>query len=359
MQKISLLLFIAVLAAAQAPPPAQPQQPKVAESDAPISVTFKFLLAPVTVTDRSGNFVPDLTVYDFRLTDNGKPQRITQDVTSHPISMVVLIQANADVEKILPQVQKLASVFESLVIGPDDEMAVIAFDHRAQTLTGFTQDPVQIDKAFKKLSPGSYTAALNDASMEGINLLRNRPTTRRRVMVMISENRDKGSGMSVREVLTAADFAEVYIYSIDISQLVAALTSKAQPNRPSNLPPGAEHLPMGITNTATTDSQMNMGNWVPALKDVFDMVKGVFVPDPLDVYTRYTGGRQYSFKTQKTLEHDVAQLGNELHSQYLITYAPDNLDESGFHHIVVSVMKPGLTVRTRDGYWVAAKPLAK
>jgi len=348
MRSIGLLVMIASLAAAQDPPP------KVAESDRPIIETFKFVLAPVTVTDRSGSFVPGLTVYDFRLFDNAKPQRITEDVTSHPISMVVVIQANSDVEKVLPQIQKLSSVFETLVLGPDDEIAVLAFDHRIQTLTGFTSDPVQIDQAFKKLKPGSYTAALNDATMEGINLLRNRPTSRRRIMVQIAENRDKGSGMSVREGLTAADFAEVYIYSIDISQLVAALTSKAQPNRPSTLPPGAEHLPMGTVNTATTESQTNMGNWVPALKDVFDAVKGVFVPDPLDVYTRYTGGRQYSFKTQKQLERDVAQLGNELHSQYLLQYAPNDLDEAGFHHIIVNVMKPGLSVRTRDGYWVAA-----
>jgi VWFA-related protein len=283
---------------------------------------------------------------------------------------VVVVQANADVEKILPQIQKLSSVFESLVLGPDDELAVMAFDHRVQTLTGFTSDTAQIDKAFKKLGcsgtmtanqagclgVGSYTAALNDASMQAINLLRSRPTTRRRILVQIAENRDKGSGMSVREVITAADFAEVYIYAIDISQLVAALTSKAQPNRPAGLPPGAEHLPMGTTSTPTIESQNNLGNWVPALKDIFDMVKGVFVPDPLDVYTRYTGGRQYSFKSQKALEHDVAELGNELHSQYLLQYAPNNLDEAGFHHIVVSVMKPGLSVRTRDGYWVAAKP---
>ncbi len=234
MRSIGLLVMIASLAAAQDPPP------KVAESDRPIIETFKFVLAPVTVTDRSGSFVPGLTVYDFRLFDNGKPQRITEDMASHPISMVVVIQANSDVEKVLPQIQKLSSVFETLVLGPDDEIAVLAFDHRIQTLTGFTSDPVQIDQAFKKLKPGSYTAALNDATMEGINLLRNRPTSRRRIMVQIAENRDKGSGMSVREGLTAADFAEVYIYSIDISQLVAALTSKAQPNRPSTLPPGAE-----------------------------------------------------------------------------------------------------------------------
>jgi hypothetical protein len=56
------------------------------------------------------------------------------------------------------------------------------------------------------------------------------------------------------------------------------------------------------------------------------------------------------------LDREVAQLGNELHSQYLLTYSPNNQAEGGYHHIVVEVNKPGLTVRTRDGYWLAAKP---
>ena len=77
-------------------------------------------------------------------------------------------------------------------------------------------------------------------------MLRTRPINRRRVVILIAENRDKGSEIKkVREVLTEAEFANVVFYSIDISQLISALTSKAQPNRPNTLPPGAEHLPMG------------------------------------------------------------------------------------------------------------------
>jgi VWFA-related protein len=333
------------------------QQPKDDPKEQSISVTFQYVLAPVTVTDHSGAFVPGLTPYDFRLYDNGKAQKITEDIATHPLSMVVAIQANADVEKILPSIQRLSSVFENLVIGDDGEMAVLAFDHRIQTMTGFTNDTAQIDAAFKKLHPGSYTAALNDATLAGINLLKTREKSRRKILVLISENRDKGSSIHVREVLTEADFSEVYIYSVNISQLIAALTSKAQPNRPNTLPPGGSGIPLpgGQVYTPTTESQNNMGNWIPALKDIFDAAKGVFVPDPLDIYTKYTGGRQFSFKTQKALEHDVAQIGDELHSQYLLTYHPNNVTEGGFHHIVVEVQKPGLQVRTRDGYWLAAK----
>jgi hypothetical protein len=63
------------------------------------------------------------------------------------------------------------------------------------------------------------------------NLLRKRPATRQPVLILISEGRDKGSMTEVREVLTAAEFGNVIIYSLNVSQFVAALTSPAQPPR--------------------------------------------------------------------------------------------------------------------------------
>src|SRR5882724_1378651 len=176
MPKLTALFCTAVLLVGQTPP-----KPESQDGEHVIRETFKFVLVPVTVTDKAGNFVNGLTQYDFRLLDNGKQQRITEDVASHPISLVVAIQANNDVEKILPSIQKLGSVFEQLVVGENGELAVLAFDHRIQTLADFTSDTEKIDMAFKKLKPGSTTMALNDAAMEGINMLKRRPETRRRV----------------------------------------------------------------------------------------------------------------------------------------------------------------------------------
>ncbi len=352
MRKLLVSVCAAGLLSAQNPT----LQDSAPGGDKPIIITTHNVLVPVTVLDRAGSSVPGLTVYDFRLFDNTKPQAIAEDMAQHPLSVVVAIQANSDVEKILPNIMKQASALESLVLGADGEVAVLAFDHRIQTLTGFTSDESQIDLAFRKLKPGSYTAMLNNATLAGIDLLKTRPFERRRVLLLISENRDKGSDIGAREVLTEAEINNVIIYSMNVSQLLAALTGTPQPNRPDNRPPGSVFLGGGNVNTPTTESQMDMGNWVPALKDIFIAAKGVFVRDPLDVYTRYTGGRECGFKTDKALANCVAQIGDELHSQYLLSYRPTNMSEGGFHHIVVQVTKPGLEVRTREGYWIAAKP---
>jgi hypothetical protein len=60
--------------------------------------------------------------------------------------------------------------------------------------------------------------------------------------------------------------------------------------------------------------------------------------------------------SQKDLEKITTALGEELHSQYLLSYTPNNLDEGGFHEIRVVVTRPNLEVRTRPGYWIAARP---
>ncbi len=335
-----------------------PHDPAGDPNDAQFTTRVTNVLVPVTVQDRNHNTIPGLTTYDFRLLDNNRPQKISEDLAQHPLSVVVVIQANMDDEKILPKIVKQSSTLESLVVGADGEVAVISFDHRIQTLSGFTSDESQIDLAFQKLKPGSYSAALNDATLAGISLLSKRPPNRRRVLLIISQNRDKGSKAKAREVLTEAEVANVIMYSMNLSQLLEALTSTPQPNRPDNRPPGSVYMGGGNTNTPTTESQMNMGNWVPAFKDVFDAAKGVFLKDPLDVYANYTGGRQCGFKTDKALAACVAQIGDELHSQYLLSYSPgdDTPTEGGFHHIVVEVLKPGLIVRAREGYWSASKP---
>lgn len=321
------------------------------------SITTHIVMTPVTVTDRGGNVVNNLTPKDFRLTDNGKVQSITEDVAVHPISMVIAVQANAEVEKMLPAIQKVGSAISAQILGDDGEAAVIEFDHRIQTLSDFTSDPDKLSAALKKLKAGSGSSRLNDATIESVNLLRRRPVSRRRILLLIAESRDNGSELKAREVLSAAEFADVVIYAIDISKFVASVTAPPSANRSvlDNRPPGAVYAqgPGGGVETPTTISQNNMGNWAPVIKDIYDMAKGIFIPPPLEVYTTYSGGQQYAFKTQRELERAVSDLGEELHSQYLLTYVPNNQSEAGYHNIVVQVLRPDMKVRARDGYYWA------
>jgi VWFA-related protein len=319
-------------------------------------ITTRVVSVPVSVTDRSGNFVNGLTPYDFELFDNGRPQIITEDVASHPISLVIVIQANSSVEMFLPKIRRLGNLVEAQLLGESGEVAVISFDHKNHLLLPFTSEPGKLSGALtaEKLRAGSYTAAVNDAMMEAVNLLKNRPPDRRRVIMVIAKNESRGSEISTREVMSAMDFAQVAVYPIDISKILSELTATPQYNRPNAIPPEARPITAGVIQTPTTDSQTEVGNWVPLIKDIFDVAKGIFVPNPLSVYSRYTGGHQYSFATQADLDKAVNRIGATLHSEYLLTYRP-NTEEPGFHQIKVQVKHRDLSITTRDGYYTAGK----
>lgn len=329
-----------------------------AKSDPTIIQTVKFVMVPVTVTTRDGTIISGLTPNDFRVLDNGKPQRFTTDLTTNPLSLVIAVQATTNMEKLLPQVQKLGSLLEAQVLGEDGEAAIIAFDHRIQKLADFTSDSAQLTAALKKLKTGSTSSRLNDAAMEGIRLLKARPASRRRALLLISEPHDHGSELRVREVLSEADFAGIAIYTVNVSSIVANGTASPSAARSvlDNRPPGAVALPAGVIETPTTQMQNNMGNWVPLMKEVFTSAVDVFKKNPSEIYTEYTGGRGFAYGNQKELDRALSSIGEELHTQYLLTYSPNNQNEAGFHNIVVQVTKPDLKIRARDGYYIAGKP---
>ena len=346
-QKLLSLVCLAALVSAQEPVKPDPDKENI------IKVTTHVVLVPVSVTDHSGDFVNGLTPYDFELYDNGKPQRITEDITSHPISLVIVIQANSVVERFIPQIQKLGSLVEAQLLGETGEVSVLEFDHRFQWLLPFTSEPDKLGPALKKIKAGSSTAAVNDAVVRAIDALKTRDKTRRRVVMVIAENQNRGSEMKTREVLSEADFANVTIYPIDISKVISQLTATPQYNRPNAIPPEARPITAGVIQTPTTDSQTNMGNWVPLFVDIFDLAKNVFIPNPLTVFAKYTGGRSYNFASQHDLEQAVSKIGATLHSEYMLSYSlPDNL-EGGFHQIVVRVKHADLKITTRDGYYWA------
>ena len=336
-------LFVCVLAAGLLP----------AQNPPDFVERYTFVTAPVTVRDKKGRIVNGLTEADFQLFDKGIPQKVTEDLSIHPISMVVAVQASANMDKLLPNIRKIGNLVSQFVLGEQGELAVTAFDHRIKNMTGFTSDPDQISAAFTKIQTGSGTSHLNDAVMDAVHLLRNRPPDRRRILVLVAETRDYGSEVHQRDVMVDAGFAGVMIYSVEVSRLMTTLTSKAQAPRPNPVPPEAQRLPAGTVGTLTTDAQGQMGNYAPIFKGIKTAIKGVTGSNPQEIYTKFTGGRQYSYMNQKGLEESIADLGNEIHSQYLLTYLPSNRAEGGDHEIEVKVTRPGLEVRTRASYAIA------
>jgi len=364
MKLLSICALVGTLCLAQIQPgqvdPKRANKPD-ADADAPSASDFVVpvinVVAPTTVLDKNGNYINGLTLQDFTLYDKGVVQKISADVSFAPISLVIAVQRSNTVSEILPKIRKDGLLLANNVVGEDGEAAVLGFGNDVKLYQEFTSDPAKIEAAMKSLTPLGYNSRLNDAVAEGVRMLRGRDKGRRRVMLLIAEKRDKASEARVRETLRDAQFANVSIYFLDISNLVAQLTEKPEYPRPQSIPTTAQHLPANAVQTPTSvDSIYNNGNAVPLLQDIFKGIKGLFVDDAADVFTRYTGGKQYTFVKTKALERVTTALGEELHSQYLLAYSPSNKGEGGYHEIKVVINRPNLEVRTRPGYWSGPLP---
>jgi VWFA-related protein len=352
MSRFLLLLSLCGLLVGQ-----QDQQPQFP----PIRVTVDVVQAAVTVLDRNGNSVNGLLPNQFRMFDNNKEQDIhSVDVTYTPISLVVAIQANSRVDKILPQVNRIGNLLKPIILGDQGEAAVVAFDSRVRTLQDFTSDPEKIAKAVKSIQAGSQSSRLVDAVEAADRLLSNRNKDRRRILIVIGETRDFGSEASAREALIDLQLHNVTTYWLDMSHLMGILTAPAPDPRPDNNPPAMHTMPGGVPATPTTVAQMYGGNggraeFIPLMVEIFKDVKNIFKTSPAELFTKGTGGNEYSFYNQGQLERTINEIGDLLHSQYLISYSPNNRGEYGFHQLTVAIVDHDYRCQTRPGYWWASK----
>jgi VWFA-related protein len=341
----------------------RPPSPPDDQGTPDFTTTIQEVIVPVTVVDRNGAFISGIRRDQFRLFDDDQEQNIWVEETYTPISLVILVQANADVEGLLPQVNKIGSMIGPQVIGEQGEASVIAYDARIRTLQPFTSDFTQIAQAIRKIQPGSTSSRMVDAVVEGARQLRTRPRDRRRIMLLIGETRDLGSESRTRETLRYLQLSNISFYSVNMSRLMTTLTAPPKPGRPDPMLPAMRSMPMNVPPTPTSVAQMRGTNggraeFVPLMVEIFRDIKAIFKSNPVELFTKGTGGAEFSFAGQRALEEALSRIGEELGSQYTISYQPNNRDKFGFHEIRVHVVgNPQVDeVRTRPGYWLGPVP---
>jgi VWFA-related protein len=366
---LGMISSACVLAQAPAGPISQEPGLPPQQTPAPIRVRSVLVDTPVTVRNENGEMVHNLEERDFRVTDNGVPQKITHfDLGGDPISLVVVVERSERIASSLPKIRKAGILISQTVTGPTGEGAVVAYDDDVSTLLDFTNDGDALEKTISTMREGTWGTRLFDAMARGVQMLSEQPEAsetdlgRRRVMLVIGEAHDSGSEAKLGEVLRRAQLANVTIYAVGISSTKADLKRQPKPSGPAPVAPDGTYTapaPPGTVQTPTTgDTSQPQGGSLLALAVWAVMhAKDQVTSHQLEIAAEATGGMHVSTWKDRSIETVIDEMGGELHSQYTLTYTPSGTTTDGYHEISVTVTQEKerkLKVRARPGYYLGA-----
>lgn len=272
----------------------------------------------VTVTDRDGRLITTLQQSDFEIRDEGKPQPITLfDNTPQPVRLIVLLDVSGSMEGNLPLLRAAAEqLFARL--GPNDVARVGTFGREVVISPTFTRDLNELRRALPRAIEPDAPTPLWRAVDEAMNKFEG-DGEGRPVILVLSDGKDSGPTgfgqkfVSQAEVIDRARSQDVMIYGIGMRSRMA------------------RRAPIG-----PIDIQAAM---------IADL------PDPgLGLAAEQTGGGYLEIRPTQDLGEAFARVVDELHSQYLIGFAPPKRDGKVHDLEVRVVSQRGLKPRARKNY---------
>jgi VWFA-related protein len=287
------------------------------------------VLIPTLVKDPQGAVVYGLQAQDFIVEDDGAPQSARLDETpeGQPVSLVVAIQRGRRAYYEFPRMQGLNSMLDPLFSQGTARVALVEFDSAVELTRSFTKDPSLIAADLTALQSGDDGAAILDAVSYSINLLKQEPEERQRVLLLISETRDHGSHSKIDDVVAAIGQANAMMYALAFSPALSNILDTGRGINKNEMHHDIDYL--DLLNRARQALRKNVPNSIAVM----------------------TGGEYELFATRKKFDVRMNDFTNHLHSRYLLSITPKN-PHPGLHQIRVRLKDPGIdTVLARSSYW--------
>jgi VWFA-related protein len=326
-----------------------------------IRSNVQLVTTPVTVFDSGGQFVYDLEQDEFKVLDNGEPQRILQfDSEMRRLSLVIIVETNDATAPFLDSVRPLGSMFSEMVMGPEGEVAVLTYSDRVDLALDFTPNGDKLDTVLRGLNGRGGGMHLDDALVRSLSMLNNRPKGDRKVIIVFSDGFNIGSKMSRGEIVKGAMNSNITIYHLGFSPL-KGLWKRPEKDPPPDLASEsvARSMPPNVAPTPTNSENIYDTadvNIVSILLGLGEEAKKPLFKDSMIYFARYSGGQSYQKWGKDTVQQALNQIATEIHSQYELAYAPTTPIEPGFHKIEVQVRRPGAKVRARAGWFYQGEP---
>ncbi len=206
MKRPAAVLALTLMAAAA---PAVAQQPTFrAEIDL---VNFG-----VTVTDRRGNYITDLTADDFEITEEGQKQRLTffargDQLESAPEMHVGLLFDTSGSMGQDIQLARSAAIKFLNTLSDAEDMTLVDFDTEVRVARYGQQDFPRMVERIRSRKPDGWTA-LYDAL--GVYLDGAAENEGRTILVIYTDGGDTRSTIGIRDLMTLIRASDVTVYAV-------------------------------------------------------------------------------------------------------------------------------------------------
>ena len=248
------------------------------------------------VTDGEGRFVKGLKADDFKVYDNGRPQKITSFESENiSLEMVVALDVSSSMRAALPFVKEAAKRFLG-GLRSGDHVTLLGFNDNVFTLAPRSRDQATRVKAIDLMRAWGGTA-LYDVVLSGLNVLARHPG--RRAMLLFSDGDDQSSHATLQAAIARAEGSDATIYAIGQGRAIRA-------------------------------------------HDLQQVLRR---------FSAISGGRDFFAEDVRRLDKFFEEILEDLSNQYLISYNfPDSERDGQLHSIRVEVADGKYHVRAREGY---------
>jgi Ca-activated chloride channel homolog len=305
------------------PEPALPTAPQVgSELEIPsrqLRTQPGYAQVTVTITNRSGVRITDLTKDDFRLYEDGqqRPLQFFRKDLNVPVSLGLIVDTSGSMERKIPQARTAIAEFIG-DLNPRDDVFLFAFSTRPFLLQPFTTNHAAVRSRLALLHAFGRTA-LYDVIFDGLIMV-SRGRYDKKALLVVTDGMDNSSSCPLDQVVAQARRQGVLIYSIGIGD----------PN-------------IGETGLAS----------------FFGELERVDAPT-LQMLSNETGAKTYivgKVGDGELLRRATESISNELRQQYTVGFTSPDPERTGYRSLKVEVpTHPDLEVRVRKGVTVGGPP---
>ena len=276
--------------------------------EATFSTTVKVVNVLVTVRDKQGNLVRDLTQDDFALAEDGRAQTIRyfSPRSDLPLTLGLLVDVSGSQRTVLAEQRRASRQFFDKVLRKDDQAFLLVFDRQIRLMEGLTSPELDLN------TTGAQGTALYDAIVAAAAKLSSQAG--RKALIILSDGYDTASSATLNAAIETAQRSDALVYSI-------------------------RFLDRGVFAFEVPESKG--GSPVPR--------EG---RKALERIAQETGGGYFDLSAAETLDKIYARIEDQLRNQYSLGFTPVGT-RTGYRKVRVSVKRKGLTVQARDGYYWA------